>query len=83
MSNSNIITPQDKQDSVDKSSYAVAASPAIAGRYFAHPYAEEAKEEELENLAALPKNSKMSVDYSNETKGSQRWKTRLKSHYLT
>ena len=46
MSNSNIITPQDKQDSVDKSSYAIAATPATAGIDHAHPFADEAKEDE-------------------------------------
>jgi len=67
-------TFQDKNKSMDKSSYALAAAPATAGQYHAHPFAEEAKEEELEDastlledLAAVPKVSKKSVDNSNET----------------
>jgi len=73
MSNSDILNLQDLQNSVDKSSYAVTATPATAGQYHAHPFAEEAKEDDLEEatlleyLAGMPKVSKKSVDYSNET----------------
>jgi hypothetical protein len=50
ISDSNNITLQDKQKSVGKSSYAIAATFATAGLYHdAHPFAEEAKEEELED----------------------------------
>ena len=49
MSKSDILTLQDLQNSMDQSSYAVAASPATAGQYHSHPFAEVAKEEELED----------------------------------
>ena len=74
VSNSDILTLHNLQNSMDKSSYAVAATPATAGQYDSHPFAVEAKKEELEeailldDLSAIPKVYSKSVDYySNET----------------